>query len=142
MVSKTSLYVIKALCVLGKLKPGEYAGAQVIGERLSIPINYLSKMLQHFVKKKYVISQKGYGGGFRLAKTPDRITLLEIIEAIEEESLLSGCFWGKEQCSDKDPCPFHSQWKPIAEQIRYLFKTTTIADIMNKMPGQIISIQR
>lgn len=132
MLSRTILYVLKALSVLGRQEPGTYIGTRAIGKQMDIPINYLGKMLRNLAKKGLVDSQKGLGGGFRLSSPPDKITLLQVIEAIEEEEFLSGCFWGNKECSNENPCPMHTKWKSIVDLARATFGTTTVADIMEK----------
>jgi len=132
MLSKSTRYTIQALSVLGGLPPGRYLGAKTIGGKLGIPANYLGKMLQNLARKGLVVSQKGFGGGFRLARPPEEISLLEIIEAVKEDELLSGCFWGNPACTTENPCPMHAQWQPITKLVRRTFRTTTVADITAK----------
>jgi len=132
MLSKTTLYMLKALSVLGKLPPGSYLGANAVALKTGIPMNYLGKMLRQLAKSGYVVSQKGLGGGFRISSPPDKITLLEIIETTEHEELLTSCFWGNPKCSEESPCPMHEKWKAIVELTSSTFQQTTIADIMEK----------
>ncbi|MFC1729070.1 RrF2 family transcriptional regulator [candidate division KSB1 bacterium] len=132
MLSKTTLYIFKALSALGHLDRSTYLGANAIGKELDMPVNYLGKTLQSLVKKGFVISQKGFGGGFRLARPPEQINLLEVIEAFEETEFLSNCFWGRPTCSEEEPCPMHEKWKSIVELTRNIFQNTTVADIMQK----------
>lgn len=130
MLPKSTLYLLKSMTYLAKLPRGEYAGAKKIGQELSIPSNYLGKILQTLAKKGYLVSRKGLGGGFNLAKDPKNITMLEIIEVMHEETFMSGCFWGKEiECSDIDKCEMHDKWKNIVTLTRNIFKTTTISDL-------------
>lgn len=133
MLSKSSLYVLKALSILSNLPSGQYLGAQAISSRTGIPANYLGKMLQALTKSGYVISQKGMGGGFRLTEAPDKITLLEIIEAFEQESLLQTCFWGKQECDESQLCPMHDRWKEIVSLTRNTFSDTTLEDIKESL---------
>src|SRR3989338_9040828 len=115
MLSKTSTLVVNALVELAKLPEGEYAGASSIAQRLRAPKNYLGKLLQNLSGKKYVLSQKGTGGGFRLGKDPRKITLYEIAEPIDNFSTWKGCALGLKKCSDSDPCLIHDKWKAVKE---------------------------
>ena len=130
MLNKSTIYILKSLAHIAAL-PGEgIKGAREIANDLSIPANYLGKMLQILAKKGFLYSQKGLGGGFGLARPAEEITMLEIIEAVGEEEFLSGCFWGKElMCTDEAGCVLHSRWKCIVQETRNIFETTTIRDL-------------
>ena len=111
MISKTGSLAIRALMVLTELPEGQYAGAVQIAKQLSAPANYLSKLLQSLSKTGIVESQKGLGGGFRLAKLPQKITLFDVIETVEQISRWSRCIMGQAVCSGDNPCALHHQWK-------------------------------
>jgi len=56
---------------------------RVISERQGIPSRYLEQIFQHLRRAGLVISKRGPGGGYTLARSPARISLLEIVEAVE-----------------------------------------------------------
>lgn len=62
---------------------GHPARAMQISESTGVPVEYLRKVLQRLTRARLVASERGRGGGFRLARPADRITLLDIVEAIE-----------------------------------------------------------
>ncbi|MBC8105821.1 MAG: Rrf2 family transcriptional regulator [Anaerolineae bacterium] len=62
---------------------GNAARAVQISESTGVPVEYLRKVLQRLTRARLVASERGRGGGFRLARPADRITLLNIVEAIE-----------------------------------------------------------
>lgn len=132
MLTKTSQQIINALIVLADLREDEWLGAGIIAQRIKAPQNYLGKMLQNFAVMGLVVSQKGLGGGFRLARDPEKITLFDIVEPIENISVWTGCALGMKKCSDTNPCAVHHQWKPVKEQYLNFLKETTIADLVRK----------
>lgn len=139
MLSKTTIYILKSLSHIAALPEEELKGAKEIARELAIPANYLGKMLQILVKKGFLVSQKGLGGGFGLARPADEMTMLEVIEAVEEGPFLFGCFWGKEHvCSDDAGCVMHNKWKKIVEETRTLFETTTIQDLTTGIFPRVI----
>ena len=131
MLSKSSLQSIKAFVELAKLPSGQCEGAGAIAKRIHAPQNYLGKLLQGFVSRGLVVSQKGLGGGFRLNRPARKISLFDIVEPLEYVSRWSVCFLGKKKCLDSDPCPVHHKWKPIKDQYLLYLKTTTIEDLLN-----------
>ena len=72
-----------AVYYLAKNQSKKLVITQSIADDYNIPPEYLYKILQNLVKVGILKSKRGPGGGFLLAKSPKKITMLEIIEAIE-----------------------------------------------------------
>lgn len=132
MISKTSLQIIKALLELAKLPVGEAEGVARIAQKIKAPQNYLGKVLQSLVREGLVISQKGLNGGFRLAKTPAKISLYDVVGFLEDIKRWEGCFMGKSVCSEKTACSAHRQWEAVRSVYMNFLKNTTIADLKEK----------
>ena len=121
MINKSSLLAVRALAELAQLPPGEYEGASSIAKKIDAPANYLGKLLQLLASRGLIISQKGKGGGFRLEKSPRKISLFDVVAAIEDVDKWSKCFLGRKQCLDSSPCRVHDQWKQVKEtNIKFL----------------------
>ena len=114
---------------LAKLKEDEFEGAGSIAKRIEAPRNYLGKILQWLCGEGLVVSQKGFGGGFRLARDAKKITLFDIVEPIEAASRWEGCILGRKQCSKITPCAMHDRWKNVREVYLEFLKNTTIEDL-------------
>lgn len=129
MINKSSLMAIKALTELAQLPPGECEGSQNIAKKISAPANYLSKLLYSLASRGLIVSQKGKGGGFRLEKSPRKISLFDVVTAIEDVDKWSKCFLGKKQCSDSLPCYVHNQWKQVRESNIKFLKDISLYDL-------------
>jgi Rrf2 family protein len=129
MISKTGLNALKALATLASLDDNEYMGANVIAEKIDAPRNYLGKILGTLTREGIVISLKGSGGGVRLAKKPEKISLFDALEPIEHLTEWTTCFFRDGSCHDKGSCSVHSKWGPVRDQYLKFLKTTTIADL-------------
>lgn len=132
MISKTGIHATLALALLAQLSPGEFAGASQIAKEVGAPPNYLGKLLKQLAESGILESQKGFGGGFRLAKTASKITLYDIVEPLDKISKWNGCFLGRAKCSDKSPCALHHRWSKIREVYLKFLKETTIAELAEK----------
>ncbi len=130
MLSKTSLQIVKALVELARLPADQWEGVASIAKRTHAPQNYLGKVLQWLCSEGLVESQKGFGGGFRLARPAQKISLFNIVEPIEGVSRWGGCFLGKARCSDTAPCAIHRRWAAVREAYLEFLKATTLADLM------------
>ena len=109
MLSKTGLHAVRAMVALARLPEGTYAGAARIAQETGAPQNYLGKLLKALAEEGLVESQKGLGGGFRLARDARAITLLDVVEPIEHIRRWSGCILGRPECSEIEPCAMHQR---------------------------------
>ncbi|MEZ5359827.1 MAG: Rrf2 family transcriptional regulator [Candidatus Zixiibacteriota bacterium] len=82
MINNRTLYAIGALIELAKSE--DYSStAQTISEEVKIPGKFLPQILSSLSNYGMVRSTRGYGGGVRLAEPPEKITLLQIIESMQ-----------------------------------------------------------
>lgn len=132
MISKTSINAAKALAVLASLPDQEYAGASSIAREIGAPQNYLGKLLKVLAGEGLLVSQKGFGGGFRLARPASEISLYDIVEPIDKVSRWGNCFLGNGTCNEKEPCAVHGRWKHIRREYLGFLKDTSVADLARK----------
>lgn len=129
MISKTAIHAAQALTVLARLQPGEYAGAAGIAREIGAPQNYLGKLLKTLAEEGILESQKGFGGGFRLAREPKKISLYDVVEPLENVSRWSDCLLRGGACRPGQPCAVHGRWKKVREGYLQFLRQTTIADL-------------
>lgn len=132
MISKTGIHALAALTKLATLPSGDYAGASDIADDIGAPKNYLGKLLKALASNGLLVSQKGFKGGFRLAKDADDISLFDVIEPIDKVSRWGNCFMSSGACSEGEPCAVHSRWKVIREEYLGFLHETSIADLASK----------
>jgi Rrf2 family protein len=101
-----------------------------IAENQEIPRHFLSKILQQLVKAGLLESMKGPNGGFKLSKKPEKITLLQIIKAIDGLDVFTQCGIGFKKCSDDHPCPIHHDYKKVRDKVYELFKKKTLKEVI------------
>jgi len=130
MMTKTGLHTLRAMVVLARLPQGAYAGAGRVAQDIGAPQNYLGKLLQTLARDGLVESQKGLGGGFRLARDPADISLFDVIEPIEHISRWSGCILGYPDCSEVRPCALHDRWKTVRDAYLHMLQSTSIAELV------------
>ncbi len=130
MLSKTGLHAVRAMVALAKLPEGVYAGAGRIAQEIGAPQNDLGKLLKALAGEGLVESQKGLGGGFRLARDAKEISLLDVVEPIEHVSRWSGCILGRPECSETDPCAMHERWKAVRDAYLRMLRRTNLAELV------------
>ena len=140
MITKTGLHAVRAMVALARLPVGTYAGAAAIAKEIQAPQNYLGKLLQVLSREKLVQSQKGLGGGFRLARDPRDISLLDVVEPIEHISRWSGCILGRPECSETNPCAIHNRWKAVRDSYLRMLRRTTLAELVAKGEPAVLAL--
>jgi Rrf2 family protein len=100
-----------------------------VSERQKVPASFLSKIFQHLSKAGIVSSSRGTGGGFMLTKTPEDITLLEVLEAIEGRIALNVCLSNGDVCGNRPVCPVHEVWRDAQEQLFTTLRKHSFADL-------------
>lgn len=105
---------------------GKSVDLTTIAEKQDIPKHFLSKILQLLVKQKLLTSMKGPTGGFKLARDPENIRLIEIVSAIDGLDIFNQCGIGLKRCNDENPCPIHHDYKKIRNRIQNLFENQSL----------------
>jgi Rrf2 family protein len=140
MLSKTGLHAVRAIVALARLPEGAYGGAARIALEIGAPQNYLGKLLKALAAQGLLESQKGLGGGFRLARDPREISLLDVVEPIEHISRWSGCILGRPECSEREPCAIHNRWKAVRDAYLRMLRRTTIAELVAKGEAAAVAL--
>lgn len=134
MISRSGIHAVRALTILASLGNGGFAGASAIAAEIGAPANYLGKLLQTLTHHGIVESRKGAGGGFRLARPPSKISLLDAIGPIDPMTRWQGCFLGLTDCSEESPCAVHRDWTRLRQRYLDLLARTTIAQVLRRPP--------
>jgi Rrf2 family protein len=129
LVSQTAEYALRAMAGLATLPPDQPVRATDLSAATGIPSHYLSKVLRRLVLAGLLRSQKGQGGGFALARTPDQISFMDILTAVDAYPEDGRCAFGWDVCDEVHPCPLHGSWSRLNDQIRAWATGTTLADV-------------
>src|SRR5690606_22367424 len=93
--------------------------------------NYLGKLLQGLVQEGVVVSQKGMGGGFCLARKPSEITLYDVVNPVDHVARWEGCFMGRPACDANNPCAVHHEWAAVRNAYLKMLKGSTLANVVD-----------
>lgn len=97
-------------------------------EHANLPREFLAKIFRQLVEAGLLISAKGPGGGFALARPAHEVSLLDVMQAIDGGHQIDACVVGLARCNDYMACPQHDLFKPIRQRLRAYLSTTTLAD--------------
>ena len=133
LLSQGAQYAISAIIALSKQPKGQTVSAADLAKPLNCPAAYLSQVLSKLKPSGILKSQRGLKGGVYLAKAPDKISLLEVIEAIDGTDFFKNCFLGIEGCGHIEPCPFHEFWSQERMKIKDWLASTNFSEVEESM---------
>lgn len=129
MLSRSAEYAIRALAFLGAGVDRPWRLSREIAGELGMPSPFLAKVLQTLAARGLLESQRGRGGGFRLAREPREVTLLEVVEPFDHLADRKLCVLGQKICSEETACPLHHAWKAHLNAFLAALGGTTLADV-------------
>lgn len=130
--SKKCEYGLQAVLYLATKENGEVVPSDEIAKKLSIPKEFISKILQSLTASGIVDSKKGKSGGFFLAKKPTRIYLIDIVAAIDGLEIFNKCVLGFPNCSPDQPCPVHDKWGELRTKAYDMLTKETLDQFKEK----------
>jgi len=125
---QTSEYALRIMAVLVSSEESPLSSA-LLAERTRIPDAYLSKICRKLVVANLLVSRRGQGGGFRLARPAEEITLGQILEAVDFDPHPDRCVFGQRACSEQASCPLHEPWARLREVYTEWAEGTTLAKL-------------
>lgn len=128
MLSQTVEYALRAATYLAADAQTSRTVDQ-IAKATKVPVAYLSKVMQQLVREGVVVSRRGIGGGFRLSRSPKKLSILEIVQAVEPIQRITTCPLGL-AAHGKRLCPLHKRLDTAAADMEKAFAATTLAEIL------------
>lgn len=111
LLSKSCVYGVRAvLYVAGRPMGERYVSISEIAEQLGLSFHFLTKILQGLTERGILVSYRGPRGGVALGRPASRITLLDIVEALDGPEMFRSCILGLAECGARKPCPLHREW--------------------------------
>lgn len=136
MFSQTTEYALRAMACLA-LAPDRLVPTTHLAALTKVPGNYLAKVLQQLAAAKLITGRRGVGGGYRLARTADRVNLLEIIRAVTTLERIERC--PLDIASHGTAlCPLHKILDRAAQEVIHLFDGVTLQNLIedSKSPNR------
>lgn len=128
LIKKETEYAMLGLIELSK--SGEtFRDAKLLAKEKNIPESLLPKTFQRLANAKILESRIGPNGGFRLARDPGDITLLEVIRAVQPANIIK-CTDGRAAYCPKETCLFRAQVSKIEKFIDEFLTNTTLVEII------------
>lgn len=133
-LSQTTGYAVRALGCLHK-PDSRVQLIRDIAKCAGIPKPYLAQIFNKLNHTGLVVAKRGYYGGIALARPAEKISVLEIVEAVEGENWIAPCLLNMEECAVHCACPAHKTWLRLSRQLRSALKRTSLAAVMAVRKG-------
>jgi Rrf2 family iron-sulfur cluster assembly transcriptional regulator len=102
-----------------------------ISQRQKISLSYLEQLFGKLRRQSLVKSTRGPGGGYRLAKNPEEMSVADIIMAVDEPIDATQC-GGMENCHDDHKCLTHDLWSSLNAHIFDYLRGVTLGGLVEK----------
>ena len=99
---------------------------------MDIPGPFLGKIAQQLARAGYIEIVQGARGGLKLVVSPEKLTLLDIVEAVIGEIFLNDCILRPDSCSRSNSCAAHRVWDKARNQLRETLREATFADLLKE----------
>jgi len=130
-LSKRGNYVVlSALCLAWAYESGEYRKIREVVATMKVPQTFASQILAELVRAEIATSKAGKDGGYRLVRSPEEITMLEVIEAGEGPLRAERCALQDGPCTWDFVCPLHWIWGDSITAFRNTLANVTLATLV------------
>jgi Rrf2 family transcriptional regulator, iron-sulfur cluster assembly transcription factor len=132
-ISKKAEYALRAITAMGRAAPGTTFSIQDIATRERIPLKFLEQILLTLKNAGILRSKRGVGGGYQTQRSADKITLGDIIEAIDGPiDPMPAATLGPPARTLPTDCGLTKTMSLLRENLRAWLHATTIADIIER----------
>ncbi|MDA8301473.1 MAG: Rrf2 family transcriptional regulator [Actinomycetota bacterium] len=130
-LTKRGDYVVRSALVLARAYPKARKVREVVGE-MAVPAAFASQILACLGRAGLASSKAGRDGGYRLARPPEQVSLLEVVEAGEGPLHSQRCALGDGPCHWRAVCPLHETWTVAVGRLRETLAATSLAEVAHQ----------
>lgn len=129
-------YAVRTILYLSRLEPNQRVSTSDIAEFNRIPPSFLTKIISQLAIAGLIHTSRGARGGVWLARRPEDISLLDVLEAIDGSLALNNCVADPGNCNFSADCLIHKFWQETCHEILGRLKRATF-DQFRKAPEEL-----
>ena len=133
-LTRAADYGVRVMIHLAGLPAGTRVTRTALAQAAAVPEDFMSKVLQGLVRARLIVSHRGTQGGFELAVDSHRVTLLDVVEAIEGPIQLNVCLAAGQACERKGWCAAHFVWAEAQRAMVEVLGRATLARLVRESP--------
>lgn len=132
-LSTRGRYAVMAMADLARADRGQPVTLAEIAERQEISLSYLEQLFAKLRRGQLVVSIRGPGGGYRLARPAADVRISDIILAVDEPIKATRCEIGSPRgCTAQGRCITHDLWEELGRQIHVFLSSVSLADVIHR----------
>jgi FeS assembly SUF system regulator len=128
-ITRQTDYGILLLSQMARRPSTEVHTAKNAAHASHIPLPMASKILKALAKGGLLVSQRGVKGGYRLASSAEKISIADVIQALEGPIGITECSFNPGACEQEGTCPVQSNWKRISLAMRDALDQIPLSDM-------------
>ena len=133
-LTRAGEYAVRCMLYLCREGRGILTNRQEIADNADIPPHFLAKIAQQLAKAGLIEIKQGAHGGFMLARDPEDISLLEVVETMIGEIYLNDCIVRPGSCGEQPFCAVHKVWLRARNQLRETLAAVSMAELLRDTP--------
>ncbi len=127
-ITRRGDYGLIAILYLARKKPGDLTQIHEVASHCRLPEPFLAQILRLLVRGGLVQSKKGVRGGFSLARKPEEISFLQVLESLEGPVAVNRCQSPVIQCDHEGSCAQEFVWNRAQEALVKVLRETSLTD--------------
>jgi Rrf2 family protein len=131
-LTKRGDYAVRAMLALTRGADSGLLSARRISDAMDIPVRFLPQVLADLQRAGLIEAAPGRSGGYRLARDPAGLSLLEVIEAVEGDTRRRSCVLNSGPCGAEGSCDVHDVFYAGQEALRGTFARASLADLARR----------
>jgi len=129
-LTKAGEYAIRCALFLSHRGKGVVVSKKDIARAMDIPAQFLGKIAQQLARAGIIEIVQGAKGGYRLLVSSEKLTLLDVVEAVIGEIYLNDCVVRPESCVRMSGCSIHRVWERARDQLRETLRQADFKSIL------------
>ena len=129
-ITRQADYALRAMIYLAKLEPNQRAATSHIAEVQHIPPSFLAKIISQLSIAGLIHTSRGARGGVSMARAPEDISILEVVEAIDGPIALNECTSASGNCQFGEDCPMRPIWCDTQDELIDRLRHTNFGHVL------------
>ena len=129
-LTRAGEYAVRCVLYLSSQPEGAVVSRRDISEQMEIPDQFLGKIAQQLARAHLIEIVQGSKGGYRLLRSPSKIFLLTVVEAVIGQIFLNDCLMNPGSCKRSSSCSVNKIWEKARNQLRKTLKEVSFEQLL------------
>jgi len=131
-LTRAGEYAVRCILYMSGRQQKQIISRKEISKGMDIPEQFLGKIAQQLARSGFLEIIQGAKGGYRLLKKPEKITLLDVVEAVSGEIFLNDCIMNPDSCARSSSCAVNAVWEKARERLRATLRGATFDKLLKE----------